>query len=156
MIPAIKKAWLYTLCLFLLALGCTSVTSSNREGTPNNGTSAPSGITISNADRTNELRDQIEQISQVALWRIGMKATVLETGELVTLNGDQQFPMQSVYKFPIGMAVLAQVDRGKLKLDRQVRVEASDFVSDLQHSPIRDENPQGVELSLAELLKYMV
>jgi len=156
MIPAIKKAWLYTLCLFLLALGCTSVTSSNREGTPNNGTSAPSGITISNADRTNELRDQIEQISQVALWRIGMKATVLETGELVTLNGDQQFPMQSVYKFPIGMTVLVQVDRGKLKLDRQVRVEASDFVSDLQHSPIRDENPQGVELSLAELLKYMV
>lgn len=64
--------------------------------------------------------------------------------------------MQSVYKFPIGMAVLAQVDQGKLKLDQQVRVETSDFVSDLQHSPIRDENPQGVELSLAELLKYMV
>jgi beta-lactamase class A len=77
-------------------------------------------------------------------------------GESVTLNGDQQFPMQSVYKFPIGMAVLAQVDRGKLKLDQQVRVEASDFASDLQHSPIRDENPQGTELSLAELLKYMV
>jgi len=54
------------------------------------------------------------------------------------------------------MTVLAQVDRGKLKLDQQVRVEASDFVSDLQHSPIRDENRQGVELSLAELLKYMV
>jgi beta-lactamase class A len=85
-----------------------------------------------------------------------VKATVLETGESVTLNGDQQLPMQSVYKFPIGMTVLAQVDQGKLKLDQQVRVEASDFVSDLQHSPIRDENPQGVELSLAELLKYMV
>jgi beta-lactamase class A len=85
-----------------------------------------------------------------------VKATVLETGESVTLNGDQQFPMQSVYKFPIGMTVLAQVDQGKLKVDQQVRVEASDFVSDLQHSPIRDENPQGVELSLAELLKYMV
>jgi len=156
MIPAIKKAWLYTFCLFLLTLGCTSVNSSNREDTPNNQTSAPRGITISNADSTNELRDRIEQISQAARGRVGVKATVLETGESVTLNGDQQFPMQSVYKFPIGMAVLAQVDRGKLKLDQQVRVEASDFVSDLQHSPIRDENPQGVELSLAELLKYMV
>src|SRR4028119_1113212 len=156
MIPAIKKAWLYTFCLLLLTLGCTSVNSSNREDTPNNETSTPSGITISNADRTNELRDRIEQISQAARGRVGVKATVLETGESVTLNGDQQFPMQSVYKFPIGMAVLAQVDQGKLKLDQQVRVEASDFVSDLQHSPIRDENPQGVELSLAELLKYMV
>ncbi len=156
MIPAIKKAWLYTFCLCLLTLGCTSVNSSNREDTPNKETSAPSGITISNADRTNKLRDRIEQISDAAQGRVGVTATVLETGKTVSLNGDQQFPMQSVYKFPIAMAVLAQVDQGKLKLDQQVRVEPSDFVSELQRSPIRDENPQGTTLSLAELLKYTV
>lgn len=64
--------------------------------------------------------------------------------------------MQSVYKFPIGIAVLAQVNQGKLNLEQSIRVETSDFVSELQHSPIRDQNPQGVELSLADLLKYMV
>jgi len=153
MIPAIKKAWLYTFCLFLLTLGCTSVNSSNREDTPNNETSTPSGITISNADHTNELRARIEQISQAARGRVGVTATVLETGESVTLNGNQQFPMQSVYKFPIAMAVLAQVDRGKLKLDQKIRVEASDV---LQGSRILDEKSQGMEFSLAELLKYMV
>ncbi len=153
MIPTIKKAWLYTFCLFLLTLGCTSVNSSNREDTPNNETSAPSGITISNADRTNELRDRIEQISQAARGRVGVTATVLETGESVTLNGNQQFPMQSVYKFPIAMAVLAQVDRGKLKLDQKIRIEASDV---LQGSRILDEKSQGMEFSLSELLKYMV
>src|SRR4028119_437342 len=153
MIPAIKKAWLYTFCLLLLTLGCTSVNSSNREDTSNNEISAPSGITISNADRTNQLRDRIEQISQAAQGRVGVKATVLETGESVTLNGNQQFPMQSVYKFPIAMAVLAQVDRGKLKLDQKIRVEASDV---LQGSRILDEKSQGMEFSLAELLKYMV
>jgi len=154
MIPAIKKAWLYTFCLLLLSLGCTSVNSSNREDTSNNETSTPSGITISNnAARTNELRDRIEQISQAAQGRVGVKATVLETGESVALNGNQQFPMQSVYKFPIAMAVLAQVDRGKLKLDHKIRVEASDV---LQGSRILDEKSQGMEFSLAELLKYMV
>ena len=153
MIPAIKKAWLYTFCLLLLTLGCTSVNSSNREDTSNNEASVPSGITISNAARTNELRDRIEQISQAAQGRVGVKATVLETGESVALNGDQQFPMQSVYKFPIAMAVLAQVDRGKLKLDQKIRVEASDV---LQGSRILDEKSQGMEFSLAELLKYMV
>jgi beta-lactamase class A len=61
--------------------------------------------------------------------------------------------MQSVYKFPIAMAVLAQVDRGKLKLDQKIRVEASDV---LQGSRILDEKSQGMEFSLAELLKYMV
>ncbi|MEG5000967.1 serine hydrolase [Microcoleus sp. B4-D4] len=153
MIPTIKKAWLYTFCLLLLTLGCTSVNSSNREDTPNNETNAPRGITISNADRTNELRDRIEQISQAALGRVGVKATVLETGESVTLNGNQKFPMQSVYKFPIAMAVLAQVDRGKLKLDQKIRVEASDV---LQGSRILDDSSQGMEFTLAELLKYMV
>jgi len=153
MIPAIKKAWLYTFCLLLLTLGCTSVNSSNREDTPNNETSTPSGITISNADRTNELGARIEQISQAARGRVGVKATVLETGESVALNGNQQFPMQSVYKFPIAMAVLAQVDRGKLKLDQKIRVEASDV---LQDSRILNEKSQGREFSLAELLKYMV
>jgi len=153
MIPVIKKAWLYTFCLFLLTLDCTSINSSNREDTPNNQTSAPSSITISNADRTNELRDRIEQISQAAQGRVGVKATVLETGESVTLNGNQPFPMQSLYKFPIAMAVLAQVDQGKLKLDQKIRVEASDV---LQGSRILDEKSQGMEFSLAELLKYMV
>jgi len=153
MIPAIKKAWLYTFCLLLLTFGCTSVNSSNREDTPNKETSTPSGITISNADRTNELRVRIEQISQAARGRVGVKATVLETGESVALNGNQQFPMQSVYKFPIAMAVLAQVDRGKLKLDQKIRVEASDV---LQGSRILNEKSQGMEFSLAELLKYIV
>ena len=153
MILVIKKAWLYTFCLFLLTIGCTSINSSNREDTPNNQTSAPSGDTISNADRRNELRDRIEQISQAAQGRVGVTATVLETGESVTLNGNQQFPMQSVYKFPIAMAVLAQVDQGKLKLDQKIRVENSDVV---QGSRILDEKSQGMEFSLAELLKYTV
>jgi beta-lactamase class A len=153
MIQVIKKAWLYTFCLFLLTVGCASINSSNREDTPNNQTSAPNGITTSNTDRTNELRARIEQISQAAQGRVGVTATVIETEESVTLNGNQQFPMQSVYKFPIAMAVLAQVDQGKLKLDQKIRVEPSDV---LQGSRILDEKSQGMEFSLAELLKYMV
>lgn len=153
----IKKAWLRTFCLFLLTVlvtvGCTNMNSSNREDTPNSQTSAPSEITTSNPEHTNELRDRIEQISQAAQGRVGVTATVLETGESVSLNGNQRFPMQSVYKFPIAMAVLAQIDQGNLKLDQKIRIEARDIV---QGSRILDENSQGMEFSLAELLKYMV
>ena len=85
------------------------------------------------------------QISQAAQGRVGVTATVLETGESVTLNGNQQWTMQSVYKFSIAMAVLAQVDQGKLKLDQKIRVEASDV---LQGSQILDEKSQGMEFSI--------
>lgn len=124
----------------------------NRGDTSNSQTSALNEMTTSNTDRSNELHDRrIEQISRAAQGRVGMTATVLETGESVSLNGNQRFPMRSVYKFLI--AVLAQVDQGKLKLDQQIRVEASDIV---QGSRILDRNSLGVELSLTELLKYMV
>ena len=108
-------------------------------------------------DKQNEqLRKQIEQISSQVKGRVGVAAEVIETGESVSLNPQDHFPMQSVYKLPIGMAVLAQVDTGKLNLDQRVRVEISDYVRLGQHSPIRDKNPKGVELSLNELLRFAV
>lgn len=105
---------------------------------------------------TGDLRAQIEQISLDANGRVGVAITLLESGESVALNGDGRFPMQSVYKLPIGMAVLNQTDQGRLKLEQRVRVTKKDFVNAGQHSPIRDNNPRGVELSVRELLRFMV
>jgi beta-lactamase class A len=62
--------------------------------------------------------------------------------------------MQSVYKLPISMAVLQQVDQGKLKLDQRISVTREDFIGRAGHSPIRDRNPNGVELTLSELLRF--
>jgi beta-lactamase class A len=102
------------------------------------------------------LRGQIEKIALEAKGKVGVSITILETNETVALLGEQPFPMQSVYKFPIGMAVLHQVDKGKLRLDQSIRVEKADMVPAGLRSPIRDNHPQGVALSLRELLRYSV
>jgi beta-lactamase class A len=153
-----KKVWLCGVCISLLAVGCTNTNSGGSEANNDSRADTPKEVITSSTNDASkgELYNRIEQISRAAQGRVGVAATVLETGESVALNAEQRFPMQSVYKFPIGMAVLAQVDQGKLKLEQKVRVEKSDFALQRQHSPIRDANPQGVELSLAELLKYMV
>jgi beta-lactamase class A len=152
----LKKLWLCGFCLSLLTTSCTNIDSGDRAINPDSTTGIPEETTTSSEESESELYNQIEQISNTAQGQVGVTATVLETGETVTLNGDRQFPMQSVYKFPIGMAVLAQVDQGKLELEQRVRIEPSDFDSNLRHSPIRDANPQGTELSVAELLRYTV
>src|SRR3954470_8081700 len=72
------------------------------------------------------LREQMEKISLDAQGKVGASVMLLETNESVSLNGDQKFPMQSVYKFPIGMSVLNLVDKGTLKLNEKVRVRESD------------------------------
>ena len=61
--------------------------------------------------------------------------------------------MQSVFKLPLAMTVLDAVDRGALQLDQPVRVTPADFVSERQHSPIRDRNSEGVTLPLEDLLR---
>ncbi|HEV2444407.1 MAG TPA: serine hydrolase, partial [Candidatus Sulfopaludibacter sp.] len=66
---------------------------------------------------------QIAEIAQSAQGRVGASAELLETGKrLVSLHANEHFPMQSVYKLPIAMAVLRQVDRGMLRLDAEIRV----------------------------------
>jgi len=102
------------------------------------------------------LREQIGLISRAARGRVGAAVMLLETGETVDFNGERHFPMQSVYKLPIGMTVLRQVDARVLGLDEKVRVEVSDLVPAKAYSPIRDKYPKGVELSVRELLRYMM
>jgi beta-lactamase class A len=103
------------------------------------------------------LRGQIEQIARSAQGRVGAAVMVLETGKAIDFAGDQHFPMQSVYKLPIGMAVLHAVERGLLSLEQQVRVEPDDLVPTKLHSPLREKYPQGgVEVSVRQLLQYMV
>lgn len=103
------------------------------------------------------LQEDLSQISALAKGRVGMAAMVLETGETVaSLNSQDHFPMQSVYKLPISMAVMKLVDAGRIKLEQKVAVTKSDFVRIGQHSPIRDQNPKGAELTVRELIRFAI
>jgi beta-lactamase class A len=105
---------------------------------------------------TKELKGEIDGYAATARGRVGVSVKLLETGESIGSFEDQRFPMQSVYKFPIGMTVLHQVDQGRLRLNQSVHIVAADYVSSAQHSPIRDKYPTGTLLTVRELLRSMV
>jgi len=64
--------------------------------------------------------------------------------------------MHSVFKFPIAMTVLNLVDKGKYKLDQQMKLRKRDMAPAKMYSPLRDKYPDGAEIPLSELLSYMV
>jgi len=139
--------------LFLISLNysCSSV------GTTQTPANANSPQTRNTGDAQNQqLENQLVQIASTAKGKVGVAALVLETGETVSLNPHDHFPMQSVYKLPIGMAVMKQVDAGKITPDQKVPVTKKDFVRIGQHSPIRDMNPSGAEISVSDLLRYAI
>lgn len=102
------------------------------------------------------LHQQFQEIATQAKGKVAVYAQVLETGDTASLNAHAHAPMQSVYKFPIAMAVLHAVDQGKFQLDQQVHVTKADYIP-VGHSPLRDEHPEGnVDVSLRELLRLNV
>ncbi|HEX8173807.1 MAG TPA: class A beta-lactamase, subclass A2 [Pyrinomonadaceae bacterium] len=144
----------------LIAVAVFAACSGSGAANRNAGTQPP-GASASETPKTVEREDaelqrQIAQIASDAKGRVGVRALLLETGQSISLNAKEHYPMQSVYKLPIGMALLEQVDAGKLRLDQRVRIEKSDYLKKEQHSPIRDKNPEGVELSLEEVLRFAV
>ncbi|HEY3935557.1 MAG TPA: class A beta-lactamase [Gemmatimonadales bacterium] len=94
----------------------------------------------------------IERIAAGIDGRVGVSAAIVETGDGVDLHGNERFPMQSVYKVPIAMAVLRQIDRDKVKLSQSIHLRKTDLVPDV-HSPIRDANPAGGDFTVRELLR---
>ena len=112
-------------------------------------------ITFSSFGQT-ALQTQMDQFAKKVKGNLGFCAIVLETGATASYNGDKQFPMQSVYKFPIAMAVLDKVDKGELGIEQSVRVDRSEFIPEAGHSPIREKFPDGVDITVRDLIRYNV
>jgi beta-lactamase class A len=104
-----------------------------------------------------ELGRELGRLAVPARGHVGAAARVLETGERAAWNGSDRFPMQSVYKLAIDFSVLQRVDAGRMALDGNVRIEASDLPPSGVGSPIRDRHPKGgFEMTLEELLRAAI
>ena len=76
--------------------------------------------------------------------------------EAVILNNDHHYPMQSVYKFHLALAVLDKVDDGDLSLDQVIPIKRSELMPKTW-SPMLKDHPEGdFALPLRELLRYTV
>ncbi|HEX2869479.1 MAG TPA: class A beta-lactamase [Ignavibacteriales bacterium] len=112
-------------------------------------------LILSSILNAQDFEKKLEKIASDAKGRVGAGIMLAETGESSWLNPDESFPMQSVYKLPIAMAMLSKVDSGLFSLDSMILVKKEDLVGKRVHSPIRDQNPAGnFYVSLRDLLRY--
>lgn len=103
-----------------------------------------------------ELETQLREIVSEVDATVGVGASLIETGDAAYLERRGQFPMMSVYKLPIAMAVLQRVDQGRYSLEQEVAITPDDFVRPGFHSPIRNVNPGGTVMPLNEILRYSI
>jgi beta-lactamase class A len=106
--------------------------------------------------QTDNIRRKIEDISVSKKATVGVAVLGLENKDTFSINGNVHFPMQSVFKFHIALAVLDAVDKGKFKLKQKIFIKKTDLLPNTW-SPLRDKYPNGnVYLTLSEILRYTV
>ena len=82
------------------------------------------------------LEAQVTELWRSFPGRTGVAILAIDGNWSLAKRGEELFPQQSVSKLWVAMAVLDQVDRGKLKLDQIVRITRDDLA--VFHQPIRD------------------
>lgn len=103
-----------------------------------------------------DLKTNLEKFLRPYKATVGISVKLLENGETLTINDTAHHPTLSVYKFPLALAVLNQVDQHKLKLNKKIRV-TKEMLHPGTWSPFRDEYPEGkTDATIAELLSYTV
>lgn len=102
-----------------------------------------------------ELKTTIAAIARSIPADVGIAVIDLQTDDTLSLNGNKQFPMQSVFKFHIALAALHLVDEGKLSLEKKYHVTKNDYFK--TWSVLMREHPDAnVDVTLRQLITWSV
>jgi beta-lactamase class A len=112
--------------------------------------------TPASASSENALQKQIREIANDARGKVSVACSLPKASLNCDLEPHAHPPMQSVFKFPLAIAILHQVEIGKLSLDQPVRFRPEDRIPHA-YSPLQDKYPEaGVEVPLRKLLRMTV
>ncbi|MDQ3651235.1 MAG: class A beta-lactamase-related serine hydrolase, partial [Acidobacteriota bacterium] len=101
-----------------------------------------------------ELTERLKTICDRAGGAIGVAVLHVETGRVVAIEGTKQLPLYSVFKLPLAIAVLKEVEENRLRLDQKVRITPAEAAPGWQGNS--DLWRQPVDRSIRELLELSI
>jgi len=107
------------------------------------------------AQTNTTLQQQVQAIVSGKNALVGVEIVGPDGKAIVSLNSEQHYPMQSVFKFHIALVVLSEIDKGKLALDQPIKIQKEELLPGL-YSPLREKYPNGGTLPLSKILSYTV
>ena len=111
-------------------------------------------VPVQAADKQLDLVKRLGAITRPLVGKIGFAAQVLGEKEIISLNGDDPFPMASAYKVAMAAKALKRIQDGELSLNQMVEVPPQRYV----FSDIIATNfiHPGLSLSIANLMEVMI
>jgi len=138
----------YLICILLfLTSSCAQTTTTAVVKEPPS--PAP---TAQNVDH--ELEQRLKIISEGAQGAVGLSVVHIESGKTVSINGNSQLPLYSVYKLPLAITVLKDVEERRLRLDQKIHVTPAEVVQGTPANNALWQTP--VDYSIEQLLEFSI
>lgn len=102
------------------------------------------------------LKEKINYIIDTAGGKFGVGVQGVDFKAGFVINGERGYPMQSVFKFPLALAILHLVDEGKLNLDQKFHIPKEKLDKKTWSPMVKDFPDQDLDITLSELLTYAV
>lgn len=153
------RMWCWAAGVFALALMVIGFSACGRsEGAAASRPDPSSATNPSSVQRPatedGELSERLKTLCNSADGDIGAAVVHVESGRTANLAGMKQLPLYSVYKLPLAITVLKEVEDKHLSLDRKVRVSPEDVAPGSQFNTELWRRP--VEKTVTELLEFLI
>ena len=135
----------------LFALGCQS----NNQPVSSAPSVSPNGSQSSASPAGDQLSTSLKAIIDRAGGNAAVTVVHVESGRSGSINGSAKLPLYSVFKLPLAVAVLKDVEEKRLKIDQQVHVTPADIVpgtpanTDMWREPVDRTVAQLIDVSIA-------
>jgi beta-lactamase class A len=100
------------------------------------------------------LAERLKEICGRAGGECAVSVAHVETGRVASFEGERPMPLYSVFKLPLAVAVLKDVEEGRLGLDQTVRVEPEEAAPGVKANS--DLWREASDRTLRELLEFSI
>lgn len=135
------------LLISVLGLACTkSTTTAELRNTNESPTPAP------NVEQ--ELDQRLKIICDRAQGTVGLSLVHIESGKMITINGKSQLPLYSVFKLPLAITVLKDIEENRLRLDQKIHVTPAEIVQGMPRNTALWLKP--VDVTIEQLIEFSI
>src|SRR5215213_211057 len=148
-----------SVCILLLFSALASAcakSASTAEPRKNNESPSPAATAAQNAPGNveQELEQRLKIICDGAQGKVSLSVVHIESGKTISINGNSQLPLYSVFKLPLAIAVLKDVEENRLRLDQKIHVTPAEIVPGAPANTALWLKP--VDFTIEQLLEFSI
>lgn len=145
-----------SVCILLLITTLASACTQSAELKKDN--ALPSPAVTGSPDKSSSVEQELERrlkaICDGAQGTVGLSLIHIESGKTISINGKSQLPLYSVFKLPLAVAVLKDVEENRLRLDQKIHVTPAEIVPGTPENTALWQNP--VDFTIEQLIEFSI